>query len=190
MSDTSVKTAMDIPAASKSSPVSDLPKRKLGASSILNWVYCVIGIVVAVIPILVKPSIRLLIKQEQYTRWFEDVFSDVGIIIVAVTVGVSGLFELFTRSKKGYVSFLLGSLTVVFILVCFLLYGIVIGIEEYAIHLEKEQVISVYDITKINIAFFCLMFLISSLSFFTTRKRKGVFMIGLKAFVLDIMKKR
>ena len=167
MVNTSPVTAMSVEISGDSSDIASSngpQKRSLGDSSLLNWTYCIVGVVVSMIPVFVKPLAKSLI-QCKYTDWFNDVFSNAGIIIISVSVAIAAMFELVIRGgEKNYLKFLLGSFLFLCTLVCISVYGVVTGVDEYKIHLGEAQT-ALSKLAQINIAFFCLMLLISTAAF-------------------------
>jgi len=139
---------------------------------LLNWVIWVISILVSALPLFVVPFVKSLV-QDCYTGWFNDIFNNAGIIIISVSLAVATVLELITGNQKPKFALLLGSFLFFLILLGILVYGVVTGISEYAVLAELEQPKSLNKLAKINIVFFVMMFILSSI-LFVIRKRRFV----------------
>lgn len=163
---------MSVPSIPSSMSVIPQPttsqRSSLNTNSLRNWVIWIIGILVSFLPLLVVPFVKSYVLTN-YNDWFKDVFNQVAIIMISVSLAVAAIFELIARNRRSKYAFVLGGILFLLTLACILVYGIVTGINEYSLHTTQGQSI-IFELTRINIAFLCMMFLLGSLSFIPEKR--------------------
>lgn len=137
---------------------------------LLNWVIWLISILISALPLIVVPFVKSLV-QDRYTEFFNDVFGNSGIIIISVSLAVATVLELIAGNRKPKLVLLLGSFLFFLIALGILAYGIVAGISEYAALKELVRPQPIERLARINIVFFAMMFILSSVLFVFRERR-------------------
>jgi len=143
-------------------------RTSLGDSRWFNLTVWFFGILVSMLPLLVVPIVRFFVKP-YYDGWVNDVFSNVTILMVAVSLAVMAIFELVAKRHGGKIEVMLGCLLAFLTLACIFIYGIARGIGEYRYISNPENFVAL-EFASLNMAFLGTMFILG-LIVFISRKR-------------------
>jgi hypothetical protein len=124
------------------------------------------GIIVSAIPLFVAPLVKLGVV-ENYNAWFNDIFNNGEVLIIAVCLAVPVIFHSFTGEQQKW-SLIFGFSFFLFIIICIFVYCTVTGITEFARLTESEKQPS-YRLGKINCAMLVIMFMLGLVSFIVPR---------------------
>jgi len=134
-------------------------KSSLSSGSSLNCIIWIFGIFISILPLLIIPIIKLF-TQINYSDWLNDIFNNMEILMVCVTMAVTAIFDFIVNRRSiingdSRIAFCCLSTLIIF---CSIIYTVLRVLDELRVTL-------IFKLTPINAFLFFVVFMFSILLF-------------------------